>query len=138
MFGANLCRVVASDVSGDDNSRTRSNNNDVGAAVSVLSQLHFPTSRETEGGKERITGGRDRRGEMAEARSEEEEENMRDTREQVVRRQPNSSGGKTAKISTHFVCFEVIPPDIDSMFCSLWGRQVVTSRLGSLHWKYKP
>ncbi len=34
---------------------------------------------------------------MAEARSEEEEENMRDTREQVVRRQPNSSGGKRAK-----------------------------------------
>ncbi|XP_074518117.1 uncharacterized protein LOC141784244 [Halichoeres trimaculatus] len=32
---------------------------------------------------------------MAEARSEEEEENMmRDTREQVVRRQPNSSGGR--------------------------------------------
>lgn len=34
-------------------------------------------------------------GEMAEARSEEEEESvMRDTREQVVRRQPNASRGK--------------------------------------------
>ncbi|XP_041635446.1 SH3 domain-containing protein 19-like isoform X2 [Cheilinus undulatus] len=32
---------------------------------------------------------------MAEARSEEEEESMRETREQVVRRQPNSSGGRS-------------------------------------------
>ncbi|XP_060922495.1 SH3 domain-containing protein 19-like [Limanda limanda] len=31
---------------------------------------------------------------MAEARSEEEEDNMRDSREQVVRRQPRSSGGR--------------------------------------------
>lgn len=54
---------------------------------------------------------------MAEARSEEEEENiMRDTREQVVRRQPNSSGGKTASVSSYLVCFTVIPPDIDSMY----------------------
>lgn len=36
---------------------------------------------------------------MAEARSDEEEENvMRDSREQVVRRQPNSSGGKNKNI----------------------------------------
>lgn len=34
---------------------------------------------------------------MAEARSEEEEENMRDTREQVVRRQANSSGGRARR-----------------------------------------
>ncbi|KAG7485395.1 SH3 domain-containing 19-like [Solea senegalensis] len=34
---------------------------------------------------------------MAEARSEEEEENMRDTREQVVRRQPRSSGGRPGR-----------------------------------------
>lgn len=52
---------------------------------------------------------------MAEALSEEEEENMmRDTREQVVRRQPNSSGGKRVKMFTYLVCFKLIQPDVDS------------------------
>lgn len=51
---------------------------------------------------------------MAEAgRSEEEEENtMRDTREQVVRRQPNSSGGKNTE---HVACLNVFTPDTGSV-----------------------
>lgn len=97
--------------------RLNGGRNNVAAAVSVLTQLYSHQTKEaTITG--RIKRGQDVRktGEMAEALSEEEEENMmRDTREQVVRRQPNSSGGNGATVFTSLVCFEVIQQDVDSM-----------------------
>ncbi|KAM7366564.1 hypothetical protein PAMP_015997 [Pampus punctatissimus] len=59
---------------------------------------------------------------MAEARTEEEEENMRDTREQVVRRQPNSSGGQTSgSVKTPDDCSRIPPQPITAPLpgCSL-------------------
>lgn len=73
--------------------------------LSRLWLLNFPQVIKEKSKSEGISNQRrgpetEENGEMAEARSDEEEENvMRDSREQVVRRQPNSSGGKTETLS---------------------------------------